>query len=101
MARCGDTQGQVKDGISQHANLDLSILGSGFPEFTKEVGNHGEIFKIGNGSFEDQRIDVEVIYVIGNESSHSFVDQITMRVWKYTRTQTLRKFRIYSVSLRI
>ena len=28
------------------------------------------------------------------------MDQITVRIWRYTRTQTSRKFRFYSVSLR-
>ena len=38
-ARCGDTHGQVKDVVSEHASLKLSVLEQSLPKTFKKLRN--------------------------------------------------------------
>ena len=99
-ARCLQLNEQVKDEVSQHTNLKQSILGKGLQTSEKT-------------SWRSRRIHQKMVlkhwkpmYWCGDGSCRQqwkqpyILDRTTLRFWKYTRTRTSRKFRIYSVSLR-
>ena len=69
-AKCGHTQEEVRNGISQRAEPNSAIRGKSLPKFAEEVGNYWRIIKIWGRTLEDQCTDVGMIHVILNESSH-------------------------------
>ena len=67
--------GEHQDRVSEHEDLKPSIHDQGFPKFA----NHNRSLNICNGSIKDQCIDMEIVHVFVNDSSHSPWTKI---IWK-------------------
>ena len=99
-ARWGHSNRKVKDGIPQHADLRPSIPWESFQEPAEKVESRRRGTSNWYRSFEDQRIDVGTIYVDNDGKPPFILHRITLRLWKYTGTQTSTNSRISSISHR-